>query len=593
MTEIPPMPLTGAPYLFADGDIFFRPEDGALRDRFCEQIVHEGMSLAIIGTNDACVDHYCRMLVKRLRTVPEIRLEVHSPASTEELLDRFNDILTSLSTAQAMDRRNPLAPLRVLILSKADQINPAGTRLLARLVNSFPGANTQLILLQTDSSREALLDLFGKRLLRWFVSAPSRADALAMHTAAKPAGLENETIKLLQKVNPQLLDQPLWEAILTVEDSGAMTPAPEPDGVALANWDLPEALPLARADAPQGKVKKRSSVLSTALISIVTVALSALVVALLFPRQTDALRAALLEQKPVPAVAPPASPPKAPAIVQAATDPLIPAERPEDKVLRPPAAAAGPGDSATLERLHAERGPKVPELPAALSPEPAAASKNMPKLPVPPTVDTPKARPESATAPGGPATTGATGATAAAPAASPTLDGPKAARSTGAPPQADSGAITLSPQRETQASAALRSNTAPMKTAPAAKANAPAAARPEKASAPDQSSENASLHAAIQTVKSTPAQHFFVQHIALDSHTEARDWVKANPSLAKSLIAPVRFGTENKVKYVVCSGPFRSQAAAEVFSKRKDLPSQPWLRTAESLATALSPGNRL
>ena len=589
MTEIPSLPLTEAAYLFADGDIFFRPEDRALRDRFCGQIVDEGMSLAIIGANDACVDHYCRMLVKRLRTVPEVQLEVLSPASTEELLDRFNDILTSLSTAQAMDRRNPLAPLRVLILSKADQINPAGTRLLARLVNSFPGANTQLILLQTDSSRDTLLDLFGKRLLRWFVPVPSRADALAMHTAAKSAGLENETIKLLQKVNPQLLDQPLWEAILTAEDSAAATPAPEPEGEALANWDLPEALPLAQADAPQAKVQKGRSALSTALISMVTLALSALVVALLFPRQTDALRAALVEQKPVVAVVPLASPPKAPAIAETAKDPVVPAEKAVDKVLRPPTVAVGPGDSATLERLNAERGAKAPQLPAALAPEPAAASKNMPKLLAPATVDAAKARAESAAAPAGSA---ATGTTAATPAASPALEGPKAARITGSPPPADSGAIMLSPKRETQASASLPSNTVPMKTAPAAKANAPAATRPEKASTPDRSNANASLHAAIQTVKSTPAQHFFVQHIALDSYTEARDWQQANPSLAKSLIAPVRFGTGNKVKYVVCSGPFRSQAAAEVFSKRKDIPSQPWLRTAESLAKALAPGNQ-
>ena len=586
MIEIAPLPLTEAPYLLADGDIFFRPEDRIQRDRFCEQIVDEGMSLAIIGENDACVDHYCRMLVKRLRAVPEVRLEVHSPASTEELLDRFNDILTSLSTAQAMDRRNPLAPLRVLILSKADQINPAGTRLLARLVNSFPGANTQLVLLQTDSSRDTLLDLFGKRLLRWFVPAPSRADALAMHTAAKPAGLENETIKLLQKVNPQLLDQPLWEAILTAEDAGAVTPAPEPDGEALANWDLPEAPPPAPADAPQRKVQKGRSALFTALISIATVALSALAVALLFPRQTDALRAALLEQKPVLAVAPPASPPKAPAIPQAAKDPVVPAEKAVDKVLRPAPAAADPGDSATLERLNAVRGPKAPELPAALSPEPAAASKNTPKPLAPTTVDAPKARAESAAAPAGSA---ATGATAAASVASPTLQSAKAERSTGSPPPAASGAITLSPKRETQASATLPSNTVPIKTTLPAKANAPAATSPEKASTPDQSNANASLHAAIQTVKSTPAQQFFVQHIALDTYTEARDWLTANPSLAKSLIAPVRFGAGDKVKYVVCSGPFRTHEAAKAFSTRKDIPAQPWLRTAESLARALSP----
>ena len=583
MTEIPPSPLTETPYRFDDSDIFFRSEDRALCDRFCEQIVGEGMSLAIIGANAACVDHYCRMLVKRLRAVPEVQLEVHSPAGTEELLDRFNDILTSLSTAQAMDRRNPLAPLRVLILSKADQINPAGTRLLARLVNSFPGANTLLILLQTDSSRETLLDLFGKRLLRWFVPMPSRADAVALVAAARPAGLENETIKLLQKVNPQLLDQPLWEAILAAEEPVAVTAAPAPEGDALAKWEVPEYLTLAQPEVPEGKMPKGRSALSTALISIVTIALAALVVALLFPRQTDALRTALVEQKPVVAVAPPASVPKAAAVPEAAKAPAAPAERLEDKPLRPPPVAAGPGDAATLERLNVERSPKALELPATLAPEPAAASKSMPRLPAPTAVDAAKARPESAA---GAAASGAT-----APAASPAPEAAKAGRNAGSPAPAN-GAVTLSPKRETQALAPLPPNTVATKTAPPAKPNAPAAARSETPSTPAQTSASASLRTAIQTVRSTPAQHFFVQHIALDSYTEARDWLKAHPALAKSLIAPVRFGTGGKVKYVVCSGPFRSHAEAEVFSKGKDIPAQPWLRTAESLAKALPPGNQ-
>ena len=568
MNEIPP-PLSGARYSLDDGEIFFRAEDRALRDRFCEQIVRDGMSLAIIGANDACIDHYCRMLVKRLMVIPEIELEVHSPTSTEELLDRFNEILTSLSTAEAMDRRNPLAPLRILILSKADQINPAGARLLARLVNSFPGANTQLILLQADSARETLLDLFGKRLLRWSVPLPSRADAIAMHAAARQAGLENETIKLLQKVNPDLRDQPLWEAILTDEGPGATTPAPELDGHAFAELELPEVQAAAQEKAPEDKGRKGRLALSTVLISIVTIAFAALAVALMFPRQTDALRSVLVKPGSAVAVAPVSPPPMAPAVPETAkvppppaaptapaatAAPAAPTTSLEGKVRAQPLVAADPGDSATLARLNIERAPKAIESRAA------------------------------------PAASAVSGAAVVASAAPSALDAAKNARNIGSPGPA-SGALTLSPKRETQA-IPLPANAVTAKTPPTAKADAPTAASPDIASTPAGSGTSASLQAAMKKVRSAPAEHFFVQHIALDSYVDAQEWQKANPSLAKSLIAPVHFGAGDKVKYVICSGPFPSHAAAEAFSKRTDIPPQPWLRTAASLAKALPQGNQ-
>jgi hypothetical protein len=582
MIEIPP-PASGARYSLDDGEIFFRAEERALRDRFCDQIVRDGMSLAIIGANDACIDHYCRMLVKRLMVVPEIELEVHSPTSTEELLDRFNEILTSLSTAQAMDRRNPLAPLRILILSKADQINPAGARLLARLVNSFPGANTQLILLQPDSAREALLDLFGKRLLRWFVPLPSREDAMAMHAAARQAGLEDETIKLLQKVNPDLRDQPLWEAILTDEEADARLPAPELEGHAFAELELPEVQALAQEKAPEDKERKGRLAFSTVLISIVTITFAALTVALLFPRQTDALRSVLAKPDAPVAVVPVIPPPVAPAAPETAKIPATPAApaasvapaapsapeaaatRLEGKVRVPSPVAAAPGDSATLARLNIERAPKTLESRATPAVPPVSGAAVVAPPVVAPAV--------------------------VAPSVPPAPDAQKNARNIGAPAAANA-TLTLSPKREAQAPAPLTSNAVPAKTTSPAKADAPGAASPKIASTPAPSATSAgnseALQAAMKKVRSAPAQHFFVQHIALDSYVDAQEWQRANPPLAKSLIAPVRVAAGDRVKYVICSGPFPSHAAAEAFSKRTDIPTQPWLRTAASLAKALA-----
>ena len=95
------------------------------------------------------------------------------------------------------------------------------------------------------------------------------------------------------------------------------------------------------------------------------------------------------------------------------------------------------------------------------------------------------------------------------------------------------------------------------------------------------------LRSNAQTVRATPKLHIFVQHVALDSYSEAQNWQKARPALAGSLIVSIATAQGNQIKYVLVSGPFSSAEAANTFSKRKDIPPQPWLRTADSLIAAM------
>ena len=156
------------------------------------------------------------MLVKRLRTLPDVRLEVYSTTDTEALLDSFNTILASLSTAEAIGGRKTSAPLRILIASDADHINPVQGRLLARLVSNFPGANTQLILLQTDSAGDKPMSILGTRLLHWLVPMPSPDEARKMLAIARQTGREPDATKLLNKINPLLLQEPSRQPTLSL-----------------------------------------------------------------------------------------------------------------------------------------------------------------------------------------------------------------------------------------------------------------------------------------------------------------------------------------------------------------------------------------
>ena len=301
-----------------EDDLFFRAEDRNTCEQLCAQIVADGMSLAIIGSNQACSHHYCRMVIKRLSAFTEVRLEIHSQENTEDLLDRFNAILASMSMTDAMAGRSSSSPLRILISSGSEATSPAEWRLLARLVSGFPGANTQLILLQTtdgDSPQEKPVEFFGKRLLRWDIAAPSKDEALALLTAAQPLGREHAVMTLLQTTAPELLEEPFWDVLLNQTDLPRQAPRPE---MSSGNYHPPAAVEKsARRTLP--------ALLTRIVVAVTLVSFGLVVMALLFPQQTETVLSSLgayAPQAASPVAVEPLSAPPAPSSL--ATAPSVP-----------------------------------------------------------------------------------------------------------------------------------------------------------------------------------------------------------------------------------------------------------------------------
>ncbi len=210
--------------------MFFRAADRTLCDFYCGKIVSDAKSLAIVAASEVIADHYCSLIIQSLRAIPDVRLQLHQASTTERLLDNFNAILSSLSTTEAMSGRNPSAPLRILVAGAADLLNPEVNRLLTRLITSFPGANTQVIVLQVGRGAEGSLDIPSSHLVRWVVAEPSRAEASAMLANARAAGIEAEVIDLLNRVAPALrADAPEPQALQDADSVYEPAPAAAAD----------------------------------------------------------------------------------------------------------------------------------------------------------------------------------------------------------------------------------------------------------------------------------------------------------------------------------------------------------------------------
>ncbi|MBM3336925.1 MAG: hypothetical protein FJY60_04475 [Betaproteobacteria bacterium] len=232
--------------------IFLRTADRRRFDYVMQAVQQQSLSLSLSSSHDGVLDHYGRIVINKLRKMPDLQIEVFLPQNTEALLDRFNQILGGLSLDDARNGDNSPAPRRVLIAHDAKAISARDLQLLARLVQDFPGANVSLILLMDRTGiaqHEKNLDNFGQRLLRWPLEQPTRAEGESLLTVARAMGFEVEVKKVLAATGfaevkiPQPVEEPVgYERERSDAKTRKNLPAQKPQQTSSASDDEQEAL---------------------------------------------------------------------------------------------------------------------------------------------------------------------------------------------------------------------------------------------------------------------------------------------------------------------------------------------------------------
>ena len=236
--------------------LFFRVADRMRLEGYVAALIDDNMSLSVVSSHDAILDHYGKLLVARLReAAPHIGLEVYFPASAEALITRFNEVLQAYSIEDAMGTKAPVAPPKIWIVHDASALPDHEIQLLARLVQHFPAANIRVVmLLTTASKKQRLLASFGRRILNWEIEPPSDEQAQALLEQARAQGREGAVSALLKKITP-------WHAATTAPVAAA--PVPIPVAALAAEPAVPA--PKAPTDAAPKKEKAKGSTRRTLL----------------------------------------------------------------------------------------------------------------------------------------------------------------------------------------------------------------------------------------------------------------------------------------------------------------------------------------
>ena len=274
-----------------DDEIFFRAEDARLIGRLAEEIAGDLTSLELIGDSQSAIDHYGRILLTRLRQVPNIQLEAYTPTSVESLIGQFNAALSSISMAEATRGGNREKTVKVFIANEISDAVSHDRRMLARLVSNFPGANIKLIWVHQENfagPRATALEFAGKHAARWFISPPTPAEAERMLADGARAGQNERVRQLLKKVAPDRLSAQTSEA-----GPHRLPARQEPALPRLEMPDAGSAHPVSQRDAAEGwgtdesartvNAKRKMSWLAMINGILLVTCLSAAIIALIFP----------------------------------------------------------------------------------------------------------------------------------------------------------------------------------------------------------------------------------------------------------------------------------------------------------------------
>lgn len=153
-------------------DMYQTPGDRLRFEILLKSLTEGSLNLAVLSDHDPVLDFYGTLFEERLRAKGETQIEFCASTNSEQLVQKFNEILSELTLNQALEKEAKHAPRRYLVFRDSILMQDFELQLLARLVNGFPAGNISVILLlKRSGSFRSKLDAFGKNLLQWEVEA--------------------------------------------------------------------------------------------------------------------------------------------------------------------------------------------------------------------------------------------------------------------------------------------------------------------------------------------------------------------------------------------------------------------------------------
>ena len=533
-------------------DFYQSPAD-KLRFEILLKSLREGrLNLAILGDDEIALAHYGRRIFQHLREQGEAHVELWTSADSDRLVDRFNEILSTLTLDQALDKSNKATPKRFMIFPDTQGIQDFELQLLARLVNGFPASNiTVILLVNSQSAYDKKLSAFGKNLLQWVLeskdpapSKPQRLETLGDWPGAQQVPSDKKDDKKDDKRPSPPPLPPVPAPPLDLDDvrPGSTEEQSPREPVMGEPVDPLQALPtgeeLAKSWEADSQPSRRSGQFAAFLLLslLLSLGISGFVYKDRLQQEWLNLQGYLHGIKPQPAEPPkpPAPPPAPPATVSMSSSTTPPVK---------PAEALSPGKEELVTPSSADKASVTPVAVDAAKPGEAlkpAADNTKPPEPAKP-------------------------AETAKPAIKPP---PEPVKPVPAPAKPEPPAPAPAPPK-------------PEPPKPVAALPKPEPAKPPP-KASDKPVDKATQPDSTSWVESLDPNAWVMQHGAFDSLSEARTFQSSALGYkAGQVLFTQRKGS--KPYYILITGPYAEKAQAEALMKQIPPLAKAWLRSVKSL----------
>ena len=188
-------------------DVFYRPQDKTQFFDALDVLTIERRGVAVVANNEVMLNHYCRLMISRLREKQLFSLEVLLPSTTNSLLKRFNKIIEQVSLDDALRPAKDDSPVTLMVVNDPHLVEQPQWVLLSQLISDFPGANVQLVVFinaQAWPKNNHTINLFGQKLHRWTLSDLAINDVNQLFSMAESIGYTEEVEAMLEGLNQDL-----------------------------------------------------------------------------------------------------------------------------------------------------------------------------------------------------------------------------------------------------------------------------------------------------------------------------------------------------------------------------------------------------
>src|SRR6056300_1560105 len=159
----------------SDGQLFYKPTDKIRFEGALSALCDSHRHVMIVTDDTKLAERYYRYFITRIAIRKDIVLDTRAPTGADDVLNRFNKILSNASIESARSK-DVGEVTHVMAMADTSNMNNNEWVVLGRLLKNFPGANIRMLAFVSEDQLDVIDDVLGKldgQIYRWILTTPT------------------------------------------------------------------------------------------------------------------------------------------------------------------------------------------------------------------------------------------------------------------------------------------------------------------------------------------------------------------------------------------------------------------------------------